>query len=49
MDIIKENWYNSVNRDILYFCGGDYKPDTPYRQFKYEAYQTQVDALKRVI
>ena len=36
LDMIKENHYNSVNRDILYICSEDLKRDTPHRNYKYE-------------
>ena len=42
LEIVKENHYNSVNRDILYICHSDLARDTPYRDYKYEDFRGKI-------
>jgi hypothetical protein len=42
LDILKENYFNEVNRHILYICNNDLNQETPFRKFKYERFKSNL-------
>ena len=49
LDIIKENYHNSVNRDILYICQNDFQRGNPFKNFKFEKFREKIKSQTAVM